>query len=280
MIKNECNKNYCKNGASCVYKWFTNECTNCLHPFYGKQCQLEATKLGLLNKSPASPLSAYVTLGLIRSSRSDTFKMSFQITHINNNDSDEPEQFLFLTLKQLDQNEKMEYFYILSIDENGYLNMKKIQFNLVDLSKTLKWSLSNDKFNLSDVNTFKLNVKMSEFFIEACKAIGSVSDINHCPSLNMYSYNKTINAANTETATIMSQTSISNTFIIGCDLEVYSNAEKESIFSGYNSTTDDIFIQLQFGGNLGAAIASLRFDFFALYDSLLVCENNTCYCKF
>jgi hypothetical protein len=166
MIKNECNKNYCKNGASCVYKWFTNECTNCLHPFYGKQCQLEATKLGLLNKSPASPLSAYVTLGLIRSSRSDTFKMSFQITHINNNDSDEPEQFLFLTLKQLDQNEKMEYFYILSIDENGYLNMKKIQFNLVDLSKTLKWSLSNDKFNLSDVNTFKLNVKMSEFFIE------------------------------------------------------------------------------------------------------------------
>jgi hypothetical protein len=92
--------------------------------------------------------------------------MSFQITHINNLDVDEPEQFLFLTLKQSNQNKKMEYYYILSIDENGYLNMKKIQFNLVDSSKTLKWSLSNDKFNLSYVNTFKLNVRMSQLYIE------------------------------------------------------------------------------------------------------------------
>ena len=120
---------------------------------------------------------------------------------------------------------------------------------------------------------------MSEFFVEACKAIGSVSDLNHCPSLNMYSYNKTVNVANTENATIMDQSSISNTFILGCDLEVYANAEKDAIFSGYNSTTDDIFIQLQFGG-ITSAIASVRFDFYALYDSLLFCENNTAYCKF
>ena len=88
-----------------------------------------------------------------------------------------------------------------------------------------------------------------------------------------------VNVANTETATIMDQTSCSNTFMLGCDLENYANADKDSIFSGYNSTTDDIFIQLQFGG-LANAIAALRFDFFALYDSLLVCENNTAYCKF
>jgi arabinogalactan endo-1,4-beta-galactosidase len=95
----------------------------------------------------------------------------------------------------------------------------------------------------------------------------------------MYSYNKTVNVANTENATIMDQSSISNTFILGCDLEVYANAEKDAIFSGYNSTTDDIFIQLQFGG-ITSAIASVRFDFYALYDSLLVSENNTAYCKF
>ena len=148
--------------------------------------------------------------------------------------------------------------------------------------------MSSCHYNLSSYNLrigskiipAKAPSTVSEFFIEACKAVGSVSDINHCPSLNMYSYNKSINVANAETVTIMDQTSISNTFIIGCDLEVYSNAEKESIFSGYNSTTDDIFFQLQFGGGLGAAIASLRFDFFALYDSLLVCENSTAYCKF
>ena len=152
---------------------------------------------------------------------------------------------------------------------------------------TTFFPMSSCHYNLSSYNLrieskiipAKAPSTVSEFFIEACKAVGSVSDINHCPSLNMFSYNKTINAANTETAAIMDQTSISNTFIIGCDLEVYSNADKESIFSGYNSTTDDIFIQLQFGG-VANAIPSLRFDFFALYDSLLVCENSTAYCKF
>ena len=77
----------------------------------------------------------------------------------------------------------------------------------------------------------------------------------------MYSYNQKINVANIETPTAISSTSISNNFLVGCDLEVYANAEKESIFSGYNSTTNDIFIQLQFGG-LAAAIPSLRMDFY------------------
>ena len=125
---------------------------------------------------------------------------------------------------------------------------------------------------------------ISEFFIEACKAIGSVSDINHCPTMNMYSYAKNgINAANVETATVFSTTSISNNFMIGVDMEVYANAQKDAIYSGYNSTTDDIFCQMQFGGlaNWGnAAIPSLRFDFFALYDSLLICENSTALIKF
>ena len=147
--------------------------------------------------------------------------------------------------------------------------------------------LSSCHYNLTSYNLrigskiipAKAPASVSEFFIEACKAIGSVADINHCPTMNMYSYNQKINVANVETPTVISSTSISNNFLVGCDLEVYANAEKESIFSGYNSTTDDIFIQLQFGG-LAAAIPSLRMDFYALYDSLLVCENNTGYVKF
>jgi hypothetical protein len=81
--------------------------------------------------------------------------------------------------------------------------------------------MSSCHYNLSSYNLrigskiipAKAPSTVSEFFIEACKAVGSVSDINHCPSLNMFSYNKTINVANTETAAIMDQTSISNTFI-------------------------------------------------------------------
>jgi len=119
----------------------------------------------------------------------------------------------------------------------------------------------------------------AEFFVEACKAIGSVSDINHCPTMNMYSYNVATNAANVETITLASATAISSNFLIGVDLEVYANADKDSIFSGYNSTTDDIFCQAIFAGT-GADVASLRCDFFAMYDSLLICENSTAYVKF
>ena len=120
---------------------------------------------------------------------------------------------------------------------------------------------------------------ISEFFIEACKAIGSVSDINHCPTMNMFSYGVATNTANTETPVLQSKTSASNNFMIGCDLEVYANADKDSIFSGYNSLNDDIFCQMILAGT-GNNIASLRFDFYALYDSLLICENQTAYTKF
>ena len=124
----------------------------------------------------------------------------------------------------------------------------------------------------------KAPATISEFFVEACKAIGSVSDINHCPTMSMFSYSASANTANTETFAVQSKTSCSNNFLIGCDLEVYANAEKDAIFSGYNSLNDDIFCQMQF--NAGNAVASLRFDYFALYDSLLICENQTAYVKF
>jgi hypothetical protein len=120
---------------------------------------------------------------------------------------------------------------------------------------------------------------ITEYFIEACKAIGSVSDINHCPTMNMYSYDTTTNVANTETTVLNAASAISSNFLIGVDLEVYANADKDSIFSGYNSTTDDIFCQAIFSGT-GADVASLRSDFYAMYDSLLICENSTAYVKF
>jgi hypothetical protein len=120
---------------------------------------------------------------------------------------------------------------------------------------------------------------ITEYFVEACKAIGSVSDINHCPTMNMYSYNVLTNAANTETLVLAATSAISTNFIMGCDMEVYANAEKDAIFSGYNSLNDDIFCQCQFAG-VGADVASMRADFYALYDSLVICENQTAYVKF
>lgn len=120
---------------------------------------------------------------------------------------------------------------------------------------------------------------ISEFFTEACKAIGSVSDINHCPNMNMYSYNVKVDTANTEKDDLFHASSVSKNFMIGVDLEVFANAEKDSIYSGYNSLNDDIFCQMQFNDNIGAD-TPVRIDFFALYDSLLVCENGVAMVKF
>jgi len=120
---------------------------------------------------------------------------------------------------------------------------------------------------------------ITEFFIEACKAMGSVSDINHCPTMSLLSYSVPTPVANAETLIAASITALSSNFLIGCDMEVYANAEKDAIFSGYNSLNDDIFCQCDFGGT-GNNVANMRADFFALYDSLLICENQTSYVKF
>lgn len=120
---------------------------------------------------------------------------------------------------------------------------------------------------------------IAEFYSEAAKAIGSIGDLMHAPSMNMFSYSSATSTANVETHVLQSKTSCSNNFIIGVDLEVYAASDKESIFSGYNSLTDDIFLQVQLNGT-GTDVASLRFDTWALYDSLLICENGTAYVKF
>lgn len=111
-----------------------------------------------------------------------------------------------------------------------------------------------------------------ECFAELLKAAGSFSDINHQPSIEKFTYTAAVPVANSALGN-----SNSNSFIIGLDMETYSNANKDSIFSGFNSLTDDIYATLNFQDGLGAVG---RFDAFALFDQVVVFENGTCYVKF
>jgi hypothetical protein len=70
----------------------------------------------------------------------------------------------------------------------------------------------------------------------------------------------------------------SGSFYIGLDLENYAGSSKENIFAGYNSNTDDIYCVMNFAAQ-GAAITT-RFDAFALFDTVVVFDNNTAYIKF
>ena len=119
---------------------------------------------------------------------------------------------------------------------------------------------------------------MGEYFSEVCKCVASLSDLTHCPNMNNYSYNQTVSSPNTETCQLLNATSVSTNFMIGIDMETYANADKDAIFSGYNSLTDDCYFNLTFDGSQTTTLT--RFDFFALYDSLLICESGTALVKY
>jgi len=120
---------------------------------------------------------------------------------------------------------------------------------------------------------------LTECFAEVCKAIGSIGDIHYTPSIDKLTYNVATSTANAEVATTGIVSSISSgSFYLGLDLENYAGASKDTLFSGYNSNTDDIYALITLVNTAGAV--QTRFDAFANFDSVFVCENGTGYVKF
>jgi hypothetical protein len=145
---------------------------------------------------------------------------------------------------------------------------------------------------------------LQEMFEEVIKAVGSISDLQHSPSIEKFSYqlyNSTSSTTGTQTlgsngaflvsvdasavatSAFPTAVSVSNnnsgSFYVGLDLENYCAASKDGIFSGYNSNTDDIFwvptFQTVIGGN-----PQMRFDAFACFDQVVIFQDNTAFVKF
>jgi hypothetical protein len=123
-----------------------------------------------------------------------------------------------------------------------------------------------------------------EYFCELLKAIGSISDLNSSPSIDKISYALDYSVINNESfgtnnnlTTYGISASNSGSFYVGLDLENYSSANKESIFAGYNSNTDDIYFNPTY---LYVAGGNIRLDAFANFDAVLVCQNDTAYVNF
>ena len=113
-----------------------------------------------------------------------------------------------------------------------------------------------------------------EMFSEVLKAIDSISNIGHQPAIDLYSYTLQDSTASADTVINVN----SGSFYIGLDLENYAGSSKENIFAGYNSNTDDIYCVMDFGAQ--AAATTTRFDAFALFDTVVVFDNNTAFVKF
>ncbi len=120
---------------------------------------------------------------------------------------------------------------------------------------------------------------LTEMYAEVIKAIGSIADLNHHPSIEKTSYIMSASAANTAGNEVYGSTAIqSGSFYVGIDLENYASAPKDTIFAGYNSNTDDIYCILDYNAQ-GTAVTT-RFDAFAMFDEVVVFDNNTAYVKF
>lgn len=117
-----------------------------------------------------------------------------------------------------------------------------------------------------------------EIFAELLKAVGSISDLSHSPAIDFdtYNINDAVTQATVETLAQPSNVS-SPSFYVGLDLENYSGSDKSQLFAGRYTANDDIFFNATYG-NPGANL-NILIDCFALFDSVIVFENDTCYVK-
>ena len=127
-------------------------------------------------------------------------------------------------------------------------------------------------------------------FSELTKSIGSISDLHFNPSIRKSSYMITSSTANTVALEANNASNIiSGSFYVGIDLENYTAAPKDTIFAGMNTNTDDIFFIGNYNTSAGSltnytganlATTTVRFDAYATFDCVLVCENGTCFVRF
>ena len=126
-------------------------------------------------------------------------------------------------------------------------------------------------------------------YAELVKAIGSLSDLNHNPAIELRSYSNGLYRATTANTALSLPTQTgdgltdsdnvnSGSFYVGLDLENYPNSDKDRIFAGYNSKNDDIFFMSKFN-NLAAA-TNISFGLYCMFDSLLTFQNGQAYVSF
>ena len=114
-----------------------------------------------------------------------------------------------------------------------------------------------------------------EFLSEHLRALGSVSDVNHECNIRYAGYAKPLPTAVGAAGSALTPL---GSFYVGMDLESYSNTPLNDVYSGLNTTTDDIFAYFKFKGQANAQ--NIRIDSFALYDALIIIQNGKCSVQF
>jgi hypothetical protein len=106
--------------------------------------------------------------------------------------------------------------------------------------------------------------------LELLKAFGKPNDMLMLTDINKHSYQQASSILNDDTGTKVSNV-LEGSFVIGLDLETFGG-ESNSIFSGLNTLTDDIYFQGTFYNT--SPNLTTRLDAICLYDSNLIIEGN------
>jgi len=139
-----------------------------------------------------------------------------------------------------------------------------------------KYGLTSYSFRVgAEVLPSTQPVSVPEFYSEAVKCFGSLADLAFQPSVDLVSY--ALDVPNTIASSGDASLLDSGSFVVGMDMEVYSNADKSSIFAGTNTNNSDIFYNANFtpAGNV-----TILQTAFASYDQVLVYENGVCYARY
>ena len=111
-----------------------------------------------------------------------------------------------------------------------------------------------------------------EFYSELLRAFGTVTDVNQECSITIEQYTKDVAVEMAGAEGVGAQQS--GAFYVGVDMESYSNTSNDTIYSGTNTSTDDIFGVFRFGSIAGAN--NVRIDSYALFDQLVLIQNGVC----
>lgn len=109
-----------------------------------------------------------------------------------------------------------------------------------------------------------------------CSALGSPYSLDYNPLISLYTYDTlTIPVVSAETANtaVGNLSSISGAFGIGQELVSFPSANQDQMFSGRNTSTEDIYMNLIFAAN--ATTPAVRFDFYCLHHAVIICENGS-----
>lgn len=114
-----------------------------------------------------------------------------------------------------------------------------------------------------------------------CSALGSPYDLDYNPCINLYTYDTmTIPVVSAETANTYAGnlSSIAGAFGIGQELVSFPSANQDQMFSGRNTSTEDIYHNMIFNAN--ATTPAVRFDYYCLHHAVIICENGSASIRF